>query len=91
MRTEYLECSCYAPEHTLRISIETEEYPFMEVNVLLTPWAGFFRRLWWGVKYIFGKGSPPPGYFDVSVLEREQVKKLRELCDEYLQKTENTL
>jgi hypothetical protein len=44
---------------------------------------GFFKRLWYGIKYIFGCGGYY-SHFEETVLGFEKVSQLRNFCDAYL-------
>jgi hypothetical protein len=65
------------PDHTLRVTIERDRdtrEPIIAFDMMLSagPW---YRRLWYGLKYILGIKSPY-GYFGECVLSEEDVKRL---------------
>src|SRR5690606_37212848 len=81
----YFECFCRSPEHTLRFAYfedDIKNWPFLDVDVHLTK-LPFFKRLWYGIRYIFGKQSKF-GAFEEVVLERDQVALLTELGSRFL-------
>lgn len=86
MRHKYIECECGTVEHTLRFTHDdSPDWPEIYVDVHLGQHYGFFKRLWYGIKYIFGFKSVY-GHFDESVLGEEKVKELRDFCNEWLEK-----
>ena len=90
METKYIECSCHLPEHTLRFTLDDDpDWEAIFIETYLSHYFGFFKRLWYGVKYIFGYKNKYSA-FDTTVLCREQIKELRELCNISLKEYENT-
>jgi len=87
MKKNYIECQCGTPEHTLRfVWEEGTDWPEMYVEVCLVQYYGFFKRLWYGLKYIFGyKSKYGYGHFDETLLGYHQVKELKDLCDKWLE------
>lgn len=80
----YLECNCSCAQHTLRFSSSNaEDFEFLVVEMYLGQWRGFFKRLWYAVKYICGVKSFY-GAFDEVLLDSKQVVKLRDLCNQHL-------
>jgi hypothetical protein len=82
---KYIECSCGCAEHTMRFTWfdEPEEEEMYLYIFLNSP--GFFRRLWRGIRYIFGRKTKY-GHFDDVLLTYPQIEKLRDLCDGWLDK-----
>jgi len=84
--TEYLECSCTSAEHLLRFTFDhgwKGECPEIFVDVQLNHFHGFWKRLWQGLKYIFGYKCRY-GHWDESLLLGDQVRQLRAMCDKHL-------
>jgi len=81
MEIEYVECSCGGPEHTLRF-VWDKEWEEIYVDVFLSNMS-FLKRLWYGIKYIFGYKSKY-GPFEESNLGYKEVNKLKDLCNRYL-------
>lgn len=73
----YVECSCRSPEHLLQFDRDED---FVYVYVLLNN-ENFFKRIWLGLKYIFGYKCRY-GNFDEILLSRESVKSLAEYLNE---------
>jgi hypothetical protein len=73
----YIGCDCSCFHHVIRASYTPKEE--MYIDVMLER-LSFFRRLWVGLKYIFGLGYPRHYYGEV-ILYKE---KARELSDHLL-------
>lgn len=64
---QYFTCKCRHPEHIFQLyfapaDLEKDKSghrwePFLEGYFTLNPNVGFFKRCWYGLKYIFGFGS----------------------------------
>lgn len=81
----WLPCACGWIEHQLRasiIDIDATESEFA-IEIHLVTWRRFWGRLWDGLRYAFGHKSKY-GNFDEILLGREDVKRLRDLCDVFL-------
>lgn len=88
MKFDYLECSCYHPEHTLRIYFDKEEDRILYFNDLcfemyLSKFS-FWKRLWVGIKYICGFKNGCGAYFGETFLNIEQTKKLQNICNDFV-------
>ena len=84
----FLECSCGCARHTLRFSRYRgfDDFDkFLVVDMHLGHYMSRFKRLWYGLQYIFGFKSSY-GAFDEVLLERRDVEKLRDLCNEHLKR-----
>lgn len=81
MHTEYFECSCYSPEHTLRFMLHSPEDPEIFVHVFLGP-DPLFKRIWNAIKYVFGYRCRY-GHFDEFILRPEDAERLIALLQEY--------
>lgn len=74
-KPEYFECQCSSLEHTLRFWFDDDEsFPCVYASVFLdeAPW---HRRLWMGLKYIFGYKSRY-GHFGEFMLRPEDADRL---------------
>lgn len=83
----YIECDCDHAEHILRFTRYSgldELDKSLTVNVYLSHYMGLFRRIWYGIKYIFGHKSRY-GAFDCVLLNRKNVERLRNLCNAHLE------
>lgn len=78
-------CDCGWTDHVLRVQSIDDGEGLREfiIEVHLVTWRGFWRRLWYGLRYAFGHKSSF-GAFDEVILSRENVVRLRDLCNVYL-------
>jgi len=84
MKREYIECECGTPEHTLRFTWEDgPDWPEIYVEVHLDHHYGIFKRIWYGIRYIFGFKSVY-GQFDEATLSYDKVKQLKTLCERWM-------
>lgn len=75
MQTEYFECSCHSPEHTLSLAFDDDEdLPAIYGHVFLgeNPW---YKRVWMAVKYVFGYKCKY-GHFDEFVFNPEDCDRM---------------
>jgi len=86
METRYLECNCTSCEHILRFGWfkdeKDPEWQYLYVETQLSPYMGFFRRLWHGIKYILGVGDLSWGE---TMMFPPEARKLRSILDEYIE------
>lgn len=81
METHYSECSCSSDEHTIRWQRWRAEFINEDIDqeifcsVYLKQYKGFFQRVWYGIKYMFGYQSKY-GAFDCTILDKEEAQKL---------------
>lgn len=59
------------------------DWPELFLTIHINYHYSFLRRLWVGIKYIFGFGD---GAFDEVMLHHERVTQLRDLCNAWLEK-----
>lgn len=79
-----LKCECRSQDHWL--VVERDDWngqPNIAVYTQLHHWAAWYKRLWWAVKYAFGKAQPY-GHWDSTLLDRQSAIEMREFLDEYL-------
>jgi hypothetical protein len=82
MTEELLLCQCSDPAHQLIMFYDDDvEAPAVYVSVHLSPEPNFFKRLWNGLKYIFGSKRSIYGDFDEIILRPTDVDKLRKAVD----------
>ena len=86
LKSEYFECQCNCNEHTLKLWLDSEPIDPKD------PWNGiiyvsvflasdvWYKRLWYGLKYIFGYKSKF-GAFDEILLREEDYDILRSMLD----------
>lgn len=78
LKHELFVCACEDVDHQMIIGMFDDE-PELYVSIHLVR-AGFFRRLWTGIKYILGKKSKY-GDFDEILLEKKDIDRLRQILD----------
>lgn len=77
-RTHHVICECSSVEHTIRFIHDPED---REIYTEVFLWKyRFFKRLWVGIKYIFGYKSRY-GHWDCTVMTHAQAVKLRDYLD----------
>ena len=81
MNHELFVCACGDIQHQFVISyFDDEKNLYLSVCLYRQ---SFFRRLWTGIQYIFGKQSKY-GAFDEIILNEEDSERLRNLLSERL-------
>lgn len=89
----YVECICDSSEHVMRyvyldgLSGNTEPDD-MYVEVQLSPFHGFFGRVWRAVKYIFGYECKY-GHWDCTLMNVYEIKGLIDYLNKYVEKQED--
>lgn len=82
MLSEYFECRCHSPEHILSFKLfDYDDEPELYAYVLLIP-EPFFKRVYNGIKYIFGYTSKY-GHFDEFIFNPEDTDRIIELFAKY--------
>jgi hypothetical protein len=76
----YFECHCHSPEHLLKFVL-WEDDPMLFAYVFLNP-EPFYKRIWLGIKYIFGYSSRY-GYFDEFILNPKDADRFIEILNRY--------
>lgn len=89
INNEYYECICDHSDHTIRVSYvvddenvldEEEDEIYLEVQLPDQP---FFRRLWRGLKYIFGYHCKY-GHWETTTLKEKDAIRFRDLLDRFI-------
>ena len=77
MKTEYLECACHSPEHTLKFILDEDLY----VSVFLQehPW---HERLVSAVKYLFGYKCRY-GHFEEIIVDKRDCDRIISILEEF--------
>ena len=84
MKTNYFDCSCSSADHTIRFILDNDvDYPELYLEVQLNQYRNFWRRLWVGLKYIFGYESRY-GHWDCWDIRKEDATKLIELLNQHI-------
>lgn len=79
MKAEYFECQCYSDEHTVKFSLD-EEDGTIYASIFLNDWMPWYKRLWVGIKYIFGYKSKY-GHWDNFEMRPEDYDRFTILID----------
>jgi hypothetical protein len=77
---DYVTCSCSSFEHTIRFILDEYEDScdlYLEVPLMPRP---FFKRLWHGIKYIFGYHCKY-GMYDCTMLDKEKCQQIIDLLE----------
>ncbi len=81
--THWFDCECSSDEHVFKFSLDKDDGDFY-LSVYLNNPDRWYKRVWKAVKYAFGYTSKY-GHWDVTVLEAEDIERLRVLCDKALE------
>lgn len=81
---QYVECTCDAPEHTIRIAYFKDDSDLLYIDTPLTYNYNIWHRIKLAVKYIFGYRSRY-GFYQEFVLTPDRVKELKSVLDEFLE------
>ena len=85
---QYFECQCGHPDHVLRFSIlDDPEEPGIYAHVLLNHYYPWYQRMWVAIRYATGYKSRT-GHFDEWWMRDKDVIKLRDMCSDFLDKSE---
>ena len=82
MESIYFDCACYDSEHTIRFVFDDDgdiAELYLDVFLADQPW---YKRLWLGIKYIFGYKSRY-GHFGNWTLAEHDAERLQDLLDRY--------
>ena len=85
--TEVIICECSSMEHQAKFYYEKPDgvpYDLFAVLIHLNSGRGFFYRLWYGLKYIFGFKSRY-GAWDELLIGKEDRKKLYEFLKDTIE------
>lgn len=98
IKSEYFECQCHSPEHTLRMTycpytdkgivVQSHQFrspPELYAEMLLCSYKNIFERIWTAFKYIFRIGTERGGDFDCCILKVEDCERLRKMLDRMIE------
>lgn len=92
----FIPCECGNVEHSLQITYYddgindgdwTDEYPplpDLDFNLQLSPYLGFWKRLYYGIKYIVGIHSANKAHWNTCMVDEDGAKVIIEYCNKYL-------
>ncbi len=75
--TDFVQCACYTNEHLVKVVYEPEENEIC-IEVHLHTWHSIFRRIWVGLKYVFGYKSRF-GQWDTVIVRPGDYKRLADI------------
>jgi len=84
-KTVWLECKCSVPEHAVRVSLakwggrEDDVELWIEPQLRLAD-VGFFKRVWWAIKILFGYD---PACFTECIVSEESLDELSTIIVSY--------
>ena len=70
--TEYFDCKCSSPEHTLRFVYDEDD---IYIEIYLRQYRNFFKRIWIAIKYIFGYKCQY-GDWDCFILKEDDIQRM---------------
>ena len=83
IENHYFECVCLSPEHTLKFTLDQgDNYPDLHTSIYLNSYQSWYKKLWIGIKYIFGYPCKY-GHWDTFHLTPEDTNKLINLLERY--------
>ena len=83
---EYLECDCGAPECVLRVVLDRETFPCkpeIYLGAQLNPYLPFYRRVWYGLIYIFTGKPQHTNSWVSTILSEDSINKLSKIIVSY--------
>lgn len=86
METTHLNCECYSPEHTIRVTADKQSASLwleMRLNYYPKGIKGFIVRARTAVLYFFGI-SPEDGHFDTFCFSVKEAAAFRDILDDFV-------
>lgn len=83
METHVILCACHSDEHQLIYRYDPEDKEIY-TSVYLHQYRGFWKRVWVGIRYMFGYQSKY-GAWDSIHMGRDQIKILHDLTKRALE------
>lgn len=85
--SEIFVCDCSDVSHNIIFQLWEwgDDPPELCVHVNLSDYPGFWKRLWLGVRYIFGYKSKY-GQYDVMTIRPEDVPRMKKLLENFAEK-----
>lgn len=75
--TDFIQCACSTSEHLVKVVYDPEDNDIY-VEVHLHTWRSIFRRIWIGLKYVFGYKSRY-GQWDEVIVKPRDYKRLADI------------
>lgn len=78
IESNYFPCQCHSDEHHFWITYDPDENE-LSLEVHLSTYRSFFKRLVVAVKYLFGY-TCRYGHWDSCLIRHQDIKRLKDLC-----------
>jgi hypothetical protein len=78
----YFECECHSDEHIFKFTLDKDDADFY-LSVFLNNPDRWYKRVWKAIKYMMGYKCKY-GHWDSTMLDLEDVIRLRDLCDKVI-------
>lgn len=78
--TEYFDCACGSPEHTIRFTLDLDDPPSIYCDFYLDQYIPWYKRIWVAIKYIL-KLPPQNAHFDNWIMRLEDTERLIQLLE----------
>lgn len=86
MKHKIIQCSCTVPDHMIQFRwFPEDDEMYLEVQMTPQP---FFKRMWIGLKYVFGIKNTDY-HWQETVLSEKEVKRIARLCREFGKRDQN--
>lgn len=76
--SERFECQCASFQHSVRIMLDKEEGDIY-VNVNLSTYLPWHKRLWRALKYVVSPGTSRFGHYDEVILEPRDYERIENI------------
>lgn len=83
-----IKCDCGDLSHAIQFAYFEEdraECHLMYISTILNNKHNFFKRLWYGLRYILLGDVCKYGISQEAVVEKEEVRRLRNICNSFLE------
>lgn len=75
-------CVCHSNQHLVHLDWFKED-PELCVSVYLSPYLGFWKRVWGGMKYIVGY-KPTHSHWDSILVSVDDAKDIKDILDKFI-------
>jgi hypothetical protein len=87
MERKFVLCDCGFAEHQVILTFDPDEdderFQMLYLEVHLRTWKGFFKRLWYGLRYACGYHCKY-GAWDEIMVNKEGAKEIRDFIDKFM-------
>jgi hypothetical protein len=82
LEKHHFDCECFSDDHTFSFTFDPDEGE-LYLSAQMHQYRSFFKRVWVGIRYIFGYESKY-GHWDCTILDERSTARLKDLCEESL-------